>query len=243
MSTVPQQDREAGAAVARAALGVAGGAILSGPIGLAFAAAVPQPAWKDAETFAASFHPLQQAPFWFGFVLLSACVAFVARAAARAGAPHRARANAALISTGAFAAMIGVNYALQVAYVPHAARTHDPAVAYFAFANPGSIAWALEMFGYAAFGVATWLVAPLFRDGPRGRAIGALLVANGVVSIFGAVATAVDLTWVQTGPGIACFAGWNVLLVVTMGLVAFAYRPRPRPDRPSSRPGRPRVTA
>jgi hypothetical protein len=88
------------------------------------------------------------------------------------------------------------------------------------------------MFGYAAFGAATWLVAPLFRDGPRGRAIAALLVANGAASIASAVVTAVDLTWVQSGPGIACFAGWNVLLVVTMGLVAVAYRPGPRPEPP-----------
>jgi hypothetical protein len=214
--------------MAAAAALVAAGALLSGPIGLAVAAAVPQPPWRDAETWAANFHPLQAAPFWLGFILLGASVFFVAHAAARAVQRNRTRARAALVCAGGFAGIIGVNYALQVAFVPHLARRHDPALAYLVFANPGAASWALEMFGYALLGAATWLVAPIFHAGPHGRKIAGLLVANGVVSVAGAVATGVDLTWVQSAPGLVCFSAWNALLIGTMGFIAWVYRPRAR---------------
>lgn len=36
--------------------------------------------------------------------------------------------------------------------------------------NPESFAWSLEMFGYAAMRVATWLLAPAFGGSRRGGA-------------------------------------------------------------------------
>jgi hypothetical protein len=210
--------------LARSALLVAAGAILSGPVGMALAALRPQPPWRDVETYAAHFHPLQQAPFWFGFVLLGGCILFMARAIAVAGEAHRTRAIAALICSSAFAAMIFINYTLQVAVVPWAARARDPSLAYFVMANPGAICWAFEMFGYGIFGAATWLIAPAFE----GRWVRRLLVANGVVSITGAVVTAGNLVWVHSAAGLISFAGWNVLLIGAMLLVAFRYRVSPR---------------
>lgn len=212
--------------LAVSALLVVAGALLSGPIGMAIAALRPQPPWRDAATFAAHFHPLQQLPFAFGFLLVGASVLFVVSAATRLPESRRARAYAAVACAGTFAAIIGINYTLQLAWVPYAARAHDPAVAYITMANPGALSWALEMFGYVALGAATWIVAPAFRTARFGRAISALLVANGVVSAAGAVVTAIDLTWVMRTPGLIGFAAWNALLIAVMLLVAAAFLPR-----------------
>jgi len=218
-----------------AALVVAAGVLLSGPIGMGLAMLHPQPPWVDAATFAARFHPVQQAPFWFGFVLIFGCAFFVARAAALSGEALRTRAAGALVATAAFVAMIATNYTLQVAFVPAAARVHDPSLALFSMANPRSIAWALEMFGYGVFGVATWLIAPAFRAGRFGRTTAWLLVANGVVSVVAAALTSVDLAWLLGPIGLLSFAVWNVLLFAVAILVAVAHLGRsPRaPDGPA----------
>jgi hypothetical protein len=86
-----------------AALVVATGVLLSGPVGLLLAAIHPQPPWRDAVTFADHFHPLQVAPFWLGFVLVFGCAFVVVRAAALAGERQRTRAawNAVLLAMAA----------------------------------------------------------------------------------------------------------------------------------------------
>lgn len=225
MSTRRQSD----GALALAAALVVAGAVLSGPVGMLVAAVHRQPPWRDAATYAASFHPLQQVPFWFGLVLLASCVFFVVRATVVAGERHRTRRLAALVSVAMYAAMVGTNYTLQVAWVPELARAHDPLLAYVTMANPSAAAWALEMFGYGALGAATWLLAPMFRQVRFGRWICGLFVANGLVSVAGAIITGVDLPWVMSVPGLFSFVAWNVLLIVAMCLCAIAYRPQAAP--------------
>jgi hypothetical protein len=221
MTMEPPRDR----ALAVSAALVVAGAVLSGPFGMLLATVHPQPPWRDAATYAARFHPLQQAPFWFGLLLLAACIFFVVRCTVVAAERHRTRRQAALVSVAIYGAMVGTNYTLQIAWVPQLARAHDPLLAYVTMANPGAAAWALEMFGYGALGVATWLLAPLFRAARCGRWIAGLFVANGMVSVAGAVITGLDLPWVMSVPGLVSFAAWNVLLVVAMVLCAVAYWP------------------
>jgi hypothetical protein len=203
---------------------VVAGTILSGPVGMLLASLRPQPRWVNAATFLDHFHPLQQLPFWFGLLLLVACVLFVARAAAIAPAAETAKALGAVVSVSVYAAMVGVNYVLQIAWVPELARARDPAVAYVTMANPASAAWALEMFGYGALGAATWLIAPVFRGARLGGWIEGMLIANGVVSIVGAAVTGVQLRWVLSTPGLVSFAAWNALFVVVMALCALSQR-------------------
>ena len=78
------------------------------------------------------------------------------------------------------------------------------------------------MFGYAAMGVATWLVAPMFGGGTRGIVIRWLLVANGVLSIIGAACTALFDRRVFSAAGFASFAGWNILVIACFGLIALS---------------------
>lgn len=210
-----------------AAWSVAAATLLSGPIGFFVAQVRGQPPWSDAATYAAHAHPIQQAPFWAGFLLIAACVALVARFATLGFEEHRTRAVIALVAVGVYASIIAINYALQVAYVPALARNADPALGYVTMTNPNAPTWVLEMFGYAVLGVATALVAPIAAGASsRRRWIRGLLRANGAVSMAGAVATAASLSWVQSPAGLACFLGWNVLLIAAMVLVGLDYAPR-----------------
>lgn len=220
-----------------AALLVAVGALLSGPVGFALSFLHPQPRWSDAATFAANAHPIQQLPYWLGFGLLGACIMFVARIASLAWENHRTRAMIALVLVTMYGAIITVNYALQVAYVPLLARTARAELAYVTMANPEAPTWLLEMFGYGVLGVVTWLVAPWFGNVGRRAWIRRLLVANGVLSVAGAVACAWGLAWLQTVPGLVAYLGWNAVFIAGALLIALEYRPLavPRPGMAAAR--------
>jgi hypothetical protein len=206
---------------------VLAGALLSGPLGLVVTLFDPQPVWTDARTFIDHYRPWHQTPFWFGFVFIAAWVALNSRLAAIAPDAQRGTGFAALVGTAIYGAMIATNYMLQVAYVPLAVATSDSNVSYATMANPASLAWALEMFGYGALGVANWLTADLFPEGPpQRRWVVRLMYANGVVGVFGPVMIAIDVRWVQTATGLTAYLGWNVLVVVTAATIATVYRPR-----------------
>jgi hypothetical protein len=211
-------------AAIRAAAVLTAGVILSGPLALLVVDLVhPQPPWQDAATFAAAYHWIQLLPYIGGFALIGGFVALMAALHASATPALRSRANVALSLTAAFAALIVLNYVLQTTFVP--ARIDPlhpedaPIVAAVTMANPSSLAWALEMWGYAVLGIATWMIAPIFAGDRLERATSAAFVANGVVSAIGAVATAVAPSWPMTVAGIASFALWNLLVVVMAVLV------------------------
>lgn len=207
-----------------AAMLVATFVLLSGPIAFALTLLHPQPAWTDAVTFAAHAHPIQQLPYWLGFGLLGACLVLVARVVALSWENHRTRALVVLLLTAMYAAAILVNYALQIAYVPVLARAHDPSLAYVTMANPEAATWLLEMFGYGALGIATWIAAPLF--GAHRRRIRWLLAMNGLVSIVGAIACTTGMSWLQTMPGLVAYLAWNAVFFAAALVIAIELRPR-----------------
>jgi len=215
---------------------VAAGALLSGPLGLAVALIDGQPAWTDAATFIQHYRPWQQIPFWFGFLFIAAWVWLTARLAALAGKARLTSAFAMLIATAAYAAMIATNYTLQVALVPALAAARDANVSYITMANPTSFAWALEMFGYGALGVANWLSAGLFPLATRRAWLAWLMRANGIVGVAGAVLTAIDIRWVMTAGGLAAYFGWNALVIATGILIAVEFRPGPALAVKANRP-------
>jgi hypothetical protein len=96
-------------------------------------------------------------------------------------------------------------------------------------ANPRSLGWGLEMWGYAVLGVATWLTAPVFGNTRTGRWTRAVFVANGPLSIAGAMATALSPGWVLRPVGLGAFAAWNILSVAMIRLTVFSCRAAPDP--------------
>lgn len=220
----------------RAAIGIVVGVLLSGPLAIVLVAVLaPQPPWSDVPTFIAHAHPLQILPYAGGFVLVAACAGLLASLHVLAPARYRVRTTAALVATAAFAAMVLLNYVLQTTFVPMLSRSGDaadaPLVAAFSMANPRSLAWCLEMWGYGFLGVATWLVAPVFAGAPLERAASWTFVANGPASVASAVWTAVQPGWVLTIPGVVAFVVWNVLVVAMAVLAALVLRRRASVER------------
>jgi hypothetical protein len=128
------------------------------------------------------------------------------------------------------ASLILFNYICQTTYVPALARAYDPSMAPVISAltlqNPHSLSWAVEMWGYACLGAATWFASAVF-DGTRlERVISQLMVANGIVSVAGGVITSVNLDWVITAPGFAAYLMWNALMLGLSILLIVAFRRR-----------------
>jgi len=207
------------------------GAVLSGPVALWIVHAVqPQPVWQDAATFARSYHGVQALPYFAGLLLVGGFVALIASLHVLAPESYKARTACSLGFVAVFAAIIGVNYAIQTTFVPtlakHWSAENASLLAGLTMANPDSLGWALEMWGYAVLGVATWLCAPVFSHWRLERLTAFLFLVNGPISILGAVATATSPGWVLTDAGILAFAGWNVLVVFMTALAAVSMRQR-----------------
>lgn len=215
-----------------AGLSVAG-IIVSGPVAVAVVQTLhPQPLWVGAANWALHYHPLQSLPYFGGIpliagYLLQACAIFgLAREA------ERPRATIALVLTGVFVTLITLNYVIQTTFIPALATGYQPeldaAIVTFSFSNPTSLSWAIEMWGWGALGVATWLWAGEFRDTRLEQTTAWLLIANGVVSVAGIVATIAWPGFVFAPAGMWSYAAWN-LLVLGAGvlmLIAFAERLR-----------------
>lgn len=210
---------------ARAALATFIAVMVSGPIGFLIVMAThPQPAWEGAETFAASYHPIQVLPYVAGFALVASSAWLITELHVLADARLRFRTTLALVFTAAFAALVVFNYLVQTTYVPQLARSYthadDAALATFSMANPRSLAWCVELWAYALLGAATWLVAPVFARGGLQLVVRALFVANGPISIATPITMAIRPGWMTTLPGLVAFMAWNVLFAA-MALLAF----------------------
>jgi len=194
------------------ALALAIGVFLSGPLTvLAVSRFAPQPVeWQGIEAYAAAFHPLQLLTFGFGFLIVLGSIGVVAALHLLAPPGRSLYGLLALVCVAVFAAVISVNYMLQLAVLrPHVAAGRLEGMALLAFNNPESIAMALEMLGYGFLGIATAAVAPLLEGGAVARWARGLGVANAGVSVAGAVAQAtVGLPGLV---GLAAYVGWNVL--------------------------------
>jgi hypothetical protein len=209
------------------------GIVVSGPVAVLIVEAThPQPAWSGAATFARSYHPVQLLPYLGGLVLIGGLVVLIAGAHAIASPRHAARTTVALVLSAAFASLILFNYVVQTTFLPEQARHFSPEaspiVSALSMANPRSLAWALEMWGYGVLGVATWLVAPVFERSRLERAAAFLFALNGPVSVAGAAATLLQPSWEQTTVGLVAFGAWNILLAAMAACAALSFWRRAR---------------
>jgi hypothetical protein len=194
------------------------GIVLSGPPALILITLVhPNPAWQSAQVWVENFHPIQTLPFFAGFLLLGGYVVMLAVAHQLAEAKDRVYTQIALLFTAAFVTLIFFNYINQTTFLPALARSYrpefDPIITAFSFANPQSLCWAIEMWGYALLGVATWLAAVVFKGNLTERITAWLMIANGIFSLAGGFVSSANLGWVMTTPGLVNYAVWNVLVL------------------------------
>lgn len=226
MSTPPSLARRLARVGAIATLA---GIVTSGPLAVALVEWThPQPAWRSAEVFVEHQHWVQWLPYAGGIVLVAGLVTLVAALHASARPRERAFTSIALVFVSVYASFVFLNYVLQTTFVPSLASGYSPMdgplLAALTMANPRSLAWGIEMWGYAFLGVATWLVAPVFRGGRLERATAIAFALNGPLSIAGAIATVFAPGWEMTAGGLVAFGVWNALLVAMASLVLVVTR-------------------
>jgi hypothetical protein len=209
------------------------GFILSGPVGFLFVQLVkPLPAWTTAANFAAQYNPLQNIPYYFGFILIGGMLILAVAHYLNADNElplDKMHVLLSVIWTTIFAAFVFFNYICQIAFIHHLATDYKPdndtAISTLSMANPASLSWTVEMWGYAILGVSTWLLSAYYRN--KNRTIHFLLTANGIVSILSAGFFVYDGKWLLTIIGLASYFLWNMLMIVLLILI---YRHSKQPN-------------
>jgi len=201
------------------------GIILSGPVAVGVVEMfAPQPAWEDTATFVRHYSWLQSLPYLFGFLILGGFILFMAGLVGTGRDEQRPLELTALAFTAVSASLIFFNYVLQTAFVPQSLGGNEGVLGMATMANPRSLGWSLEMYGYGILGFASAFAAPLFEPRGRQRAIRILLVVNCIVSVATAALVPIIPGWLLTPPGWVAGAVWNLLIVVLMVVVILEFR-------------------
>ncbi|MCF8336205.1 MAG: hypothetical protein K9H65_06355 [Bacteroidales bacterium] len=214
--------------IAISAVIVIAGIILSGPPAVYFISLIEsQPEWVDLETFQESYHPVQNLAWAGGFLFILGMAFFISSAYQLAVSPsQKVPGLLAIVFVTVFAVLIGVNYALQIAWIPVLAGQKNEALSLVTMSNTQSVAWVLEMFGYGFLGLSTWCISMVFWGSKRMNWIRYLLIAYGVISVAGAATTIGGVSWLSKATGTIAFTGQNVLLLITMVLIYHEFRKR-----------------
>lgn len=178
----------------------------------------PQPPWRDAALFVESFHPLQTATFFCGyFLVIGSLLTFIVLYKI---APQNRKiwALSGLVINVVFTAVVFLNYIIQTTYIPYLANNNPPETAtilpVFTMANPGSFAWALEMYGWGGIGLSFIFMAFIFVKSKPERTLKMLFLANGICSVASALMTSIDMNWLFSSAGFASLIVWNLLVLV-----------------------------
>ncbi|MHC1774470.1 MAG: hypothetical protein AB9834_03565 [Lentimicrobium sp.] len=189
----------------------------------------PQPAWRDATLFADSFHPLQTATFFCGyFLVIGSLLTFIVLF--RLAVPEtKIWALSGLVINVVFTAVVFLNYIIQTTYIPYLAVNRPPEIdmvlPVFTMANPGSFAWALEMYGWGGIGLSFVFMAFIFGKDKPEPVLKGLFMVNGICSVASALMTSVDMKWLFTPAGLTALVVWNSLvLVIDFYLLAYFKR-------------------
>ncbi len=178
----------------------------------------PQPAWRDAELFARSFHPLQTATFFLGFFLVIGSLLTFIALYMLSGAEKKIYALSGLIINTVFTAVVFLNYIIQTTYIPYLANNFPPETSIvlpvFTMANPGSFAWALEMYGWGGIGLSFIFMAFIFGKEKYAITLKTLFLLNGACSVVSALVTSLDMNWLFSPAGLASLIIWNSLVLV-----------------------------
>lgn len=178
----------------------------------------PQPLWQDANLFIQSYHPIQTATFFCGFFLVIGSLLTFIALYFLVTKSKRIWAFSALGINLVFTAIVFLNYIIQTTYVPYLASTNAPEaqniLVAFTMSNPGSFAWALEMYGWGGIGLSFILMAFIFEKGRYEPTLKLLFWLNGVSSVASALETSVNMEWLFSPFGFAALIVWNILVFV-----------------------------
>jgi hypothetical protein len=196
-----------------AAIALLAGVIVSVAGAALVVVACPQPPWSDLQTFRSAYHPLQSFIFVPSVLLPLSFLAVLSGFHSQAKTEIKPWTFLASAMGGVGATILCVNYLIQGVWIPSLIRQDSDLVGMFASANPGSLFWTFELFGYAILGLAMWAAILIFQKSGLDRAIRWLIIANGAGSLGAALAAAVDSSWVLGPFGLGVVLMWNVLIV------------------------------
>ncbi len=178
----------------------------------------PQPPWRDAALYVESFHPLQTATFFCGyFLVIGSLMTFIVLYKTT---PENKKiwALTGLLINVVFTSVVFLNYIIQTTYIPYLANNNPPEAAtilpVFTMANPGSFAWALEMYGWGGIGLSFIFMALIFNNGKLAKTLKILFLANGISSVAAALMTSFDMNWLFSAAGLTALVVWNALVFV-----------------------------
>ena len=178
----------------------------------------PQPEWQGADLFVKSFHPLQTATFFCGYFLVIGSLLTFMVLYLTARTEKKVWAQSALALNVIFTAIVFLNYIIQTTYVPYLAANNPPetaaVLAVFTMANPGSFAWALEMYGWGGIGISFVFMAFIFGKGKYEGSLKVLFLANGICSFASAIMTSIHMKWLFSPAGFTALVVWNTLVFV-----------------------------
>jgi hypothetical protein len=195
------------------------GVILSGLFCPVLSAIVcPQPPWQGPGLFIESFHPLQTATFFCGyFLVIGSLLTFIALYK-MASDEKKIWALSALAINVVFTAVVFLNYIIQTTYVPYLANNNPPEaatiLAVFTMSNPGSFAWALEMYGWGGIGLSFIFMSFIFEKSEYEPVLKLLFFINGFCSFGSAIMTSIDMKWLFSPAGFVALIIWNILVMV-----------------------------
>lgn len=201
------------------------GFILSGPVGFLLVQILkPQPPWTSVAVFVANYSPLQNIPYFFGFILVGGMLILVAAHYINADNESefdKLHILLSLVWTTIFSALIFFNYICQTTFIHHLASNYkseyDTVISTLSMANPNSLGWSIEMWGYAILGIATWLMSAFYRE--KNKIVYALLIINGIVSVLSAILFIINADWLLTTTGLIGYFSWNLLMIVLLLLI------------------------
>ncbi|HGJ65615.1 TPA: hypothetical protein ENS27_09520 [bacterium] len=200
------------------------GIFASGPIGSWIVQMInPEPQWVDAKTYIQNYTELQAMPFFFGFLLMLGFILFFASLPKPETDFEEINAKLIILFASLYTFMISLNYMIQIVLVPNMLE-NEKAIDLLATPNAKSLFWYIEMTGYGFLGLATWSSAYLFSKTKNEIIIRWLLIANGIISVLGAVLTFIFKGWVLTIPGLVSYVLWNILVMLVMIFVLVEYR-------------------
>jgi hypothetical protein len=178
----------------------------------------PQPPWRDAALFVESFHPLQTATFFCGYFLVIGSLLTFIVLYKTAPESRKIWALSGLVINVVFTAVVFLNYIIQTTYIPFLANNNPPetttVLPVFTMANPGSFAWALEMYGWGGIGVSFIFMAVIFENTKPEQTLKILFLVNGICSVASALMTSFDMNWLFSPAGLTALVVWNVLVFV-----------------------------
>jgi len=199
------------------------GILTSGPLAIPVIALVQaQPLWESPELFVENFHRIQTLPFYFGYLLIGGSMLMLVSVYLLS--QKRAAALAALIFMSIGGAFAAFNYVTQTTFIPAVVKNYssefNPIISIFSMSNPIALSWAIEMWGYGFMGLGTWLAAGFFGASRLEQTGRVLFILNGVLSVLGALAVAIDLGGVFSIFGLIGYGAWNILFL-TLAVVFY----------------------